>query len=377
MSKDAVTGRKVRIGIIGCGQIAQTHLKNYAEIPDAEVVACADIDPSAADGSAARFGIPNVYYTAREMLKRDDLDAVDVCLHNNLHAPATLAVLESGRDCYCEKPMAGAFRDAVTMRETAKATGNRLHIQLAGLYSPEVRAAEELIRTGALGEVYFARSTGHRRRGRPYVDGYGKPQFVQKPVSGGGALYDMGVYHISEMLFLLGNPTVERVTGKTYQKTGIDPKRSELSGYSVEELGMGFVRFAGGDLALDIVEAWAIHLDSFEGSYVVGSEGGVRLRPFGYFRSEGDLDLSSSASMDAAKFRWKRLRTEDGETDTRESSQKHWIAVLQGKADPLPTADIALNTMLISEAIYLSQKLNREVTADEVREMSASTALEL
>jgi Predicted dehydrogenases and related proteins len=376
MGNEAVTGRKVRIGIIGCGQIAQAHLRNYAEIPDAEVVACADIDPEAADSTAKRFGIPNVYYSGWEMLKRDDLDAVDVCLHNNLHLPGARAVLESGRHCYCEKPMAGAYRDAITMRQVARDTGKMLHIQLAGIYSAEVRAAEELIRGGALGEVFFARSTGHRRRGRPYVDGYGKMQFVQKEVSGGGALYDMGVYHISELLYLLGNPTVERVSGKTYQKTAIDPKRRELSGYSVEELGMGFVRFAG-DLSMDIIESWAIHLDSFEGSYVVGSEGGVRLRPFGYFRSEGDLDLSSTASMDSAKYRWRKLRTEDGDTDMRASSQGHWVAALQGKTELLPTADIALNTMLISEGIYLSQKLNREVTAEEVREMSVSTALEL
>src|SRR5438874_1129681 len=75
----------VRIGIIGCGQIAQHHLATYAEIPQAKVIACADIDPSAADTSAAKFQIPNIYYTAQEMLQRDDLDAIDVCVHNNLH----------------------------------------------------------------------------------------------------------------------------------------------------------------------------------------------------------------------------------------------------------------------------------------------------
>src|SRR5690349_13305838 len=118
-----MSNEPIRIGIIGCGQIAQSHLGNYSKIPEATVVACADIDPKAADTTAQKFGIPNVYYTAQEMLKRNDLDAVDVCLHNNLHMPATVAVLESGRHAYCEKPMAGAYRDAVTMLETAKKTG--------------------------------------------------------------------------------------------------------------------------------------------------------------------------------------------------------------------------------------------------------------
>jgi predicted dehydrogenase len=58
-----------------------------------------------------------------------------------------------------------------------------------------------------------------------------------------------------------------------------------------------------------------------------------------------------------------------------DSPQQHWVAALQGRVELLPTAEIALNTMLISEGIYLSEKLGREVTPAEVREMSQSTAL--
>ncbi|HLH80266.1 MAG TPA: Gfo/Idh/MocA family oxidoreductase [Chthonomonas sp.] len=365
--------KSIRIGIIGCGQIAQIHLQNYARISGVEVVACADIDRSAADSTAATFSIPNVYYRTQDMLERDDLDAVDVCLHNNLHMPATVAALERGLHVYCEKPMAGSYRDAVTMLECAREKGKMLHIQLGFLYSDETRAAKELIDNGFLGEIYHARSTGFRRRGRPYVDGYGKAPFVQKAVSGGGALYDMGVYHISQLLYLLGNPKVERVTGKTYQKLPMDEERRRSSGYSVEELGMGFVRFEG-DLTMDIIEAWAIELDGFEGSSLVGTKGGVRLQPFGYYQSVGDLDLNATASLSAARFRWNSLR---GEGDLFGSSQQHWVAALQGRVSLLPTAEIALNTMLISEGIYLSAERGEEVSAEEVKALSRSTALPL
>src|SRR5437667_4460895 len=131
--------------------------------------------------------------------------------------------------------MAGSYRDAAAMLQTAKTTGKKLSIQLATLYSNETRAAKELIDAGELGELYFARSTGWRRRGRPFVDGYGTATFVQKRHSAGGALYDMGVYHISQMLYLLGNPQVTRVSGKTYQKLDMDAKRKSRSGYDVEE----------------------------------------------------------------------------------------------------------------------------------------------
>ena len=365
--------KPVRIGVIGCGQIAQHHFRNYAGIPDAQVVACADIKPEAADTSAKEWGIPTVYYTAQEMLEKEDLDAVDVCLHNNLHVSGTVAVLESGRDCYCEKPMAGTYADALKMYETAKKLGKKLHIQLAFLYENETRAAKELINSGELGELYHARSTGFRRRGRPFVDGYGSQPFVQKTNSGGGALFDMGVYHISQALYLLGNPDVERITGRTYQKMDMDAKRRDEAGYSVEELGMGFINFAGG-LTLDLIEAWAINLDGMEGSSIVGSKGGVRLSPFGFFKSVGDLDLDCTASMDSAWLRWARVNGQEGLYD---SSQKHWISALQGKCELLPTAEIALNTMLISEGIYLSEQLRKEVTAEEVKAQSVSKALVL
>ncbi len=363
----------IRIGIIGCGQIAQQHLAAYAQIPDAKVVACADIDPSAADSSAKAYGIPNVYYDAREMLKRDDLDAIDVCLHNNLHVSGTRAVLESGRHCYCEKPMAGTYRDALTMIETAKEKGLKLHIQLAQLYSDEARAAKELIEAGKLGKLYHARSTGFRRRGRPYVDGYGKPTFIQVANSGGGALYDMGVYHISQMLYLLGNPAVTRVTGKTYQEIEMDEKRKTDGGYSVEELGLGFVRFEN-NLSMDIIEAWALNLGGLEGSSIVGSKGGIRMDPFSFYESVGDLDLDSKINLGGARFRWNAIR---GEGDLYSNSQVHWIAALQGKCNLYPTAEIALNTMLIQEGIYLSESRGQEVSAEEIKATSVSKALAL
>ena len=219
-----------------------------------------------------------------------------------------------------------------------------------------------------LGHIYHARSTGFRRRGRPYVDGYGTAQFVQKDVSSGGALYDMGVYHIAMMLYLLGNPQVQRISGKIYQETDMDEARRQKSGYNVEELGLGFVKLQD-NITLDIIEAWAINLDKFEGSSILGSKGGIRLDPFGFFQSVGDLDLNSTAEMEGFDWRLHSLREN---ADGYDSAIQHWVAVLQGRVPLLPTAELALKTMLISEGIYLSDRLGREVSAEEIESMSVS-----
>lgn len=360
--------RPIRIGLIGAGQRGQQHLENYQGVAGAEILAVADINEALAQSVAARFKIPHVYTDYQDLLQRDDLEAVDICLHNNLHRPASVAAMEAGKHVYCEKPMAGSYADARIMYDTAQALGRKLAIQLFTLFKPETRAAKLLIDDGYLGELYHARSTGFRRRGRPYVDGYGTPTFVQKRHAAGGALYDMGVYHIARLLYLLGNPSVERITGKTYQKTAMDPARETFSGYDVEELGLGFVHFTN-DVTLDIIESWAIHLDGFEGSSIVGTLGGVRLEPFGYYHNIGDLEINSTMDLEQISYRWKNVH-QGG--DVYDSAGHHWVAALQGRVELLPSAELALNTMLISEGIYLSDQLGREVTAEEVRKRSVS-----
>ena len=365
--------REVRIGIVGVGQIGKNHLRRYQDIEGVRIVAVADINEDEAKRVAHEFGADHVYTDFRKLLARDDVEAVDVCLHNNLHRPVTVAALKAGKHVYTEKPMAGSYVDALAMRDTARERGLMLHVQLKNLYDPETRVARFLIDEGKLGSVYHARSTGFRRRGRPFVDGYGTSAFVQKETAQGGALYDMGVYHITQLLYLMDNPRVERVSGKTYQRTPMDEERRRSSGYNVEELGLGFVRFAD-DVTMDIIEAWAIHLDGFEGSSVVGDLGGVRLNPFGYFTSVGDVNLDAAVSLDAYVGRLKLMNRDNG---AYASSQAHWVHALRGDVELLPTAELALNTMLISEAIYLSEELGREVTAEEAQEKSESTAVKL
>ncbi|MCR8643057.1 Gfo/Idh/MocA family oxidoreductase [Paenibacillus sp. N1-5-1-14] len=372
--------KTIRIGLIGVGLIGKMHLDEYADIPGAEVVAVCDINEAEVNAVAAKYNIPHVYTDFRKMLERDDLDCVDVCLHNNFHAPVTIAALEAGKQVYCEKPIAGSYYDGKAMVDAAKRTGNQLHIQIATLYHKETKLAKELIEDGKLGKLYHARSNGYRRRGRPYVDGYGTPSFTRKETAGGGALFDMGVYHISQILYLLGIPNVRTITGQTYQEMDMDQERRTISGFNVEELGLGFVKFDGG-ATLDIMEAWSVHLGGFEGSCVIGADGGIRLpayksgqaqSPMTFHSTLSDMDLDSIIDVNASNTRRERMSSD---YDAYRSSQHHLIAALQGRVPMLPTAEIALQTMLISEGIYMSSELGREVTAEEVVAQSKSTAI--
>ncbi|WP_221566808.1 Gfo/Idh/MocA family protein [Alkalihalobacillus sp. TS-13] len=369
----------IKVGIIGIGIIGKQHLEFYSKIPGAEVIAAADINGSELDRVAEKYNIAYKYTDFRKMLERDDLDAVDVCLHNNYHAPVTIEALQAGKHVYCEKPIAGSYLDGSDMLQMAQQYGKKLHIQLSNLYLRETKAAKVLIEEGKLGKIFHARSAGYRRRGRPFVDGFGTEFFTRKESAGGGALFDMGVYHISELLYLMDMPEVSTITGKIYQEMDMDPKRREISRFDTEEVATGYVRFKDG-ASLDILESWAIHLNEFDGSSIVGSKGGIRIRgvhngkrtPLSYHTTMCDMDVDTVFPGDQSDYRWHQLREN---TDAYDSSQHHWIAALQGRVNLLPTAQIALDTMLISEGIYLSDHLGREVTADEVRNLSKSSVV--
>lgn len=368
--------QEIRVGIIGTGIIAHQHMQTYAKIPGVRVVAACDLIDEKRRAFCEKYGIEHDYADYRELLGRDDLDSVDVCLHNNLHAPISIAVMASGKNCYCEKPMAGSYRDAAAMKEAAAHFGVRLHIQLAMIYGGQAVAAKKLIDAGRLGKIYHARSYGYRRRGRPYVDGYAEKEFDSAYWAGHGALYDMGVYHISQLLYLLGTPKVSRVSGSTYQEMAMDETRRRLSGFDVEELGLGLVKFEGG-LTMDILESWSIHGDEFPLSSIHGADGGLQFtagpaQSLKFFSEIEGYPATTHLDVGAEDYRQMQLHPE---RMLVENTQTHWIGALRGECPQIDTPHIALQTMLISEGIFLSGRLGREVSAEEIERLSESNAI--
>jgi len=363
---------KVKIGIIGVGQIGTRHLEFYEKLP-VEIVAAADVSDEALKQAADRFGIKKTFTDFRELLKMGEIAAVDVCLHNNLHAPVTIAALEAGKNVYCEKPIAGSYADGREMVAAAKRTGKMLSIQLGTLFSTPTKATLRLIEGGHLGKLYYAKAIGYRRRGRPYVDGYGTSSFVQQSIAAGGAMFDMAVYHIAQMLYLLGNPAVETVSGATHQEIDMYADRRESGKYDVEELAIGFVRLAGG-ISFFLEESWAVNMGEPHGGELHGSKGGVRLSPFAYHSTVADMEMDGTFDLESANTRWHRCIPN---TDAYDGPQPHWVAALQGRVPLIDTAGIALSTMKISEGVFMSQKLRREVTGDEIEKQAKSSAVKV
>ena len=350
--------KKLKVGVIGTGIIGKSHVRGYAGMSDdVEIVAIADLDEAEAKRVAEAHDIPNVFTDYKKVLKIDEINSVDVCLPNFLHAPVTIAALKAGKNVYCEKPMARNAKEAKSMYDAAKKTGKMLAIQLSTLFAPTARAAKQIVDDGVLGEVYYVKTSHYRRRGRVYVDGYATPHFVQKDKSGGGALADMAVYHIALMVWLLGNPKLKTVSASTYQVIPMDEKRRKESKYDVEELGIGFVRFEN-DVTMFVEESWAINMDRDEGDCVMGTKGGLRLNPFTLFTEVAGIQVDQP--LDPESFK-KRRQSVDKYEAGYESSQKNFVWAQLGRVPLLDSASIALKVSQITEAMYRSAELKQEV----------------
>lgn len=348
---------KLRAGVIGSGIIGKSHVRGYSEMrDDVELVAIADLDQDEANRVAAQYDIPHVFSDYRDLLALEELDTVDVCLPNFLHMPVTVAALEAGKHVFCEKPMARTGAEAQTMYDAGQKSGKQLHVQMGTVFSKESRTAKYLIDEGALGRVYYAKASNGRRRGRVFVDGYATPHFVQKERAGGGSMLDMAVYSMARLVYLLGNPALEAVSGATYQEMDMDPKRREESGFDVEEFGHGFVRFEG-DVTMYVEDAWAA-FGEFHGDKLLGSEGGLSLRPFKYYTDVHGMDADVTLNIDSYENRMRSLgymgRGYGG-------SQEHFVYSVLGRVESIDTAALGLKVAQITQALYDSAESGHEV----------------
>jgi predicted dehydrogenase len=128
---------KVKVGVIGVGQIGKRHVAGYAAMPNVEIVAIADLNQAEVERVAAEYGIARSFTNFRDLLALPEIQAVDVCLHNNFHAPVSIAAMQAGKDVFCEKPMAGTYIDALHMHEAAQKLGRRLGIQMVTVFNQE------------------------------------------------------------------------------------------------------------------------------------------------------------------------------------------------------------------------------------------------
>ena len=351
---------KVRIGIIGCGGIANgKHMPSLKKLADVEMVAFCDIIVERAEKAAKEYGVEGakVYTDYHELIARDDIDVVHVLTPNREHSQITVDALNAGKHVMCEKPMAINSAEAKRMLDAAKATGKKLTIGYQSRFRPDSMYLKKACEAGELGDIYYARAQAVRRRAVPTWG-----VFLNEYEQGGGPLIDIGTHALDLTLWMMDNYEPESVTGSSYRKLADTENAANAWGswdpkkVTVEDSAFGYITRQNG-ATIFLEASWALNtlLANEAKTLLCGTKGGAdMLGEGGALRINGEkysklyTEIPDLKASGAAFF--------EGVSDNpAEVEARMWIDHVKDDSKPLITKpEQAYVVTQILEAIYKS-----------------------
>ncbi len=363
--KEVKSDRKLKVAIIGCGWIAEAHVKSYIKCPDVEIVAAADLIPGKAEAFFDGLGFDTdklrFYPSHKELLDTEELDAVSVCTYNATHAECTIYALEKGVNVLLEKPMCVTLQEAIEICRAEKKSGKVLSIGFQPRFDENMKMIKKIVQSGELGEVYYIQTGGGRRRGIPTPFG---TSFIEKETAGLGALGDIGCYSLDVVMNAVGYPKPLTVTGYKSDFFGKSPKYSNKPEYvdvfGVDDFAAGFVRLEGG-IILDFRIAWAMHMDTPGDSLIFGKEGGLRIPSTDCWNGSvgGPMKIYHDVAGEQVETTIPILN--NGGKDLFDMKIRSFLdAVITGSPSPVPSSQIIYNQAIL-DGIARSAELGKEI----------------
>ena len=362
---------KLKIGIIGCGGIAnQKHFPGLAANKDlCEMVAFCDIIPERAEKAAKEYGIPGakVFADYNALLGEKDIDVVHVLTPNVSHSPITVAAFKAGKHVMCEKPMAATVADAEKMIEAWKKSNKQFTIGYQNRFRPEIQTLKKACANDDLGEIYFAKAHAIRRCAVPTWG-----VFPNKALQGGGPLIDIGTHALDLTLWMMNNYEPSSVSGSVFFKLGSLPEAAEhnmfgpwdTETFEVEDSAFGFVKMKDG--ATIMLEAsWALNIrESNEAATTLcGTKAGADIRS--NFAAGGELMFNRGRYgklVDEKVMAGGNIAFFDGASnDPGTIEAKQWLKAIIDNGQPLVKPEEAFVVTKILDAIYRSAESNKEV----------------
>lgn len=350
--------QKLKIAIVGVGNISGVHISAYLKNPGVELYAFCDINEDTLKIKGEKYGVTRLYTDEETMLRElPEIDAVSVCTWNSAHAPCTILALQYGKHVLCEKPMAMNAIEARAMIDASKKYGKKLMVGFVRRFGNDAAITKDFIDAGNLGEVYYAKATYLRRNGCP--GGW----FGDKSRSGGGPLIDLGVHVIDLARYLIGSPKPISVYGATFDCIG---KRSYLKDkaayratrtgnsdpFTVEDMATALIRFDNGAV-LSVEASFNLHIKKDTGTIeLFGSKGGAKLSPeFELYTEMNDYLVDVNLNMPSA------LSFEG----LFENEINYYVDSILNDNDLSSIAEDGCTLMKILDAIYLSASEKKEI----------------
>jgi predicted dehydrogenase len=360
---DCAKERTVRIGIIGCGGIANgKHLPSLTKLENVEIVAFCDIVEQRAIDAAKKYGIEDakIYTDYKELLKDESIEVVHVLTPNREHSFITIDALDAGKHVMCEKPMAKTSKEAREMLEASIRNHKKLTVGYQNRYRNDSMYLKDVCMDGELGDIYFAKAHAVRRRGVPTWG-----VFLNEEEQGGGPLIDIGTHALDLTLWMMNNYKPKYVVGTTYHELGKfencanpwgpwDPKL-----FTVEDAAFGFIVMENGATII-LESSWALNTLQFktDATTLCGTKAGADmmdgLRINGEKKSrlyEMIPDLSSGG-----------VAFYDGVTESAADKEARlWIDAVVNDTEVVVKPEQALVVTELLEAIYESASTGKPV----------------
>lgn len=326
-----MSAQPVRVGVAGLGYWGPNLARNFAALRGCELAWCCDPSPQALDQAASLVPGARLTGDLSDLLDDPDLDAVALATPVSTHAALAAAVVEAGKHCFVEKPLAQTTADAERVVALAEASGRTLMVGHLLEYHPAVRKLKELIDSGELGDRIF------------YV--YGNRLNLGKLRADENALWSLGAHDVSVVLHLVGEEPTELIAhGESYVRGGI------------EDVVFCFLRFPTG-LSAHLHLSW---LDPHKERrlVVVGSR---RMATFDDMALEGKLTIYDKGFDEDAHGYGEYITRAGGSYRPRITNAEplrlecqHFIACVRNGERPLSDGESGLRVVRVLEALQRS-----------------------
>jgi len=343
-----MTEEKVRFAVIGCGHIGKRHCEKIHDNNQAELIAVCDIDEKRAEELGKKYDVP--FYTTHEELlaKEKNVDMVNVCVPNGLHAKISTNIARAEKNILCEKPMAITTEDAQDMIAVAETNNVKLLIVKQNRYNPPVVAVKEAIDAGKLGNISSVVVNGFWNRNPDY---FAQADWRGTKELDGGALFTQFSHFIDLMLYLVGG--VHKVFAYADNK--------EHPQIAIDDVGSILLQFKNGAIGT-FNYTNNVYEKNYEGSItIIGSNGTIKiggqyLNELEFWNVDGEKEKTIEKIDMPNNYGFYK-----GSMSNHAQVIENAVEVIQRNGAIHTTGMEGYKTVEIIEAIYLSAKERREV----------------
>lgn len=347
----------LRVGLIGVGNMSVMHYNSYKKLPGVEVTAICSRSENTLRKRTDEWGVKKCFLRYEDMLKDEEIDAVNIVTPNSLHAPIAIAALKAGKHVLCEKPPALNAEDAQKMANCARENKKVLMYGFMFRFAERTQMIREFYKKGMFGDIYYAKTGVLRRCGNP--GGW----FANKEMSGGGPLIDVGVHVIDLALYLMNDPIPVSVFGRTFNTIGKRDNIKDKVWYTainadeytndVEDMTTAMINFKNGS-CLHVEVSCSSHIKE-DVTYLelLGDKGGVTVEPSLEIHTEmNDYLTDIRPRIDDEMFNYEK---------SVNNEISHFVDCIRKNTECISTPENGVKIMKIVDAIYKSASIGELV----------------